>query len=71
MPQWYEEIKHVISADGKETGDVTGGRRRCQMSGCGGVCLGVKWPDGRMSWPCTKGLVATTDKTIASIAFKG
>lgn len=29
------------------------------MEGCNGRRLGVKWPDGRVTYPCTKGLEGT------------
>lgn len=39
------------------TGRTTGGQRRCGLAGCNGVRIGVRWDDGTMSWPCSKGLV--------------
>jgi len=48
----------VVSRDGKETGHTTGSTRRCQMDGCLGRRLGVRWPDGKVTFPCTKGMVA-------------
>lgn len=45
----------VVSRDGKTRGVVVG-TRRCQLSGCTGVCAGVRWPDGKLTWPCSKGM---------------
>ena len=39
------------------TGITTGGTRRCGMLECPGTLIGVRWPDGKMTWPCTKGMV--------------
>lgn len=34
------------------------GLRRCTMEGCRGTRVGVRWPDGKLTWPCSKGLEA-------------
>ena len=48
----------VYSRDAKKKkGKTTGGGYRCQMSGCMGMRLGVKWEDGKMTFPCTKGML--------------
>lgn len=43
-----------------EPGYATGATRICQLDGrknerppCGGICIAVKWPDGKLSYPCT------------------
>ncbi len=46
----------VRSRDGKLQGVVTGATRRCTLEGCVGQRLGVRWPDGKITWPCTKGM---------------
>lgn len=46
----------VLSRDRKLRGVLTGGSRRCQLEGCTGRKLGVRWPDGKITWPCTKGM---------------
>ena len=40
----------------KMVGRTTGGVRSCQLDGCPGVRVGVRWSDGQMSWPCTEGM---------------
>lgn len=45
----------VMTAAGTESGVVVGSRR-CQMAGCLGLRLIVRWPDGRHTMPCTKGM---------------
>jgi hypothetical protein len=49
-------ISKVISRDGKSIGKVTGGERHCQMDGCTGMRIGVRWNDGKLTFPCTKGM---------------
>jgi hypothetical protein len=34
------------------------GTKACTLESCGGIRLGVRWPDGRLTWPCSKGLTA-------------
>lgn len=48
----------VYSFNGKEIGIATGSTRRCQLEGCLGIRIMVRWPDGKATWPCTKGLTA-------------
>ena len=46
----------VYSRDGKFTGKTTGGSRSCTMESCRGVKLGVRWSDGKLTFPCTHGM---------------
>lgn len=47
----------VWSRGGKEEGRATGTFRQCQMEGCTGVRVGVRWRrDKRITWPCSKGM---------------
>lgn len=46
----------VLSRDGKQEGELTGGRRRCKLAGCTGIQVGVRWGDKKVTFPCTKGL---------------
>jgi len=46
----------VLSRDGKKEGVFTGTTRRCQMEGCTGRAFGVRWEDGKLTWPCGKGM---------------
>lgn len=39
-------------APGKTLGSV----RRCQLEGCSGVRVTVRWSDGTITYPCSKGL---------------
>lgn len=52
----------VYRRDGKgKPGKVTGSTRRCQMEGCSGVRVMVRWPNGKITWPCAKGLKLRKD----------
>lgn len=50
------EAKFVYSKDGKNKGILTGHERACSLEGCPGVRLRTKWPDGKITWPCTAGM---------------
>lgn len=56
-------IKFVINSDGTRKGHVVGSRR-CQLICCRGQCLGVRWPDGRLTWPCTMGMKSMSEDTL-------
>ena len=47
----------VLSSDGKNKGRLIGGSRRCPLEGCMGKQLSVRWDDGDLTWPCTKGML--------------
>jgi hypothetical protein len=38
-------------------GVIVGTPRRCRLKGCLGVRQGVRWPSGRITWPCSRALV--------------
>lgn len=44
---------YLLCREGKRTGEVRG-TRRCQMEGCTGVRLIVRWPEGHRTHVCTK-----------------
>lgn len=58
--------KFVLSRDGKMKGEVTG-TRRCRLEGCTGAALSVKWPDGKRTYPCSKGTEAADDPDTVKI----
>lgn len=47
----------VWSRDGKVAGKATGSQHPCQMEGCRGQRVSVKWPDGSRTFPCSRGMV--------------
>lgn len=48
--------KFVLSRDSTQTGIPTGKTRSCQLDGCRGVRIGVRWPDDSITWPCQNGI---------------
>lgn len=48
--------KIVYSRGRTEKGTPTGGTRRCALEGCTGQRIGVRWPKGNLTWPCSKGM---------------
>lgn len=51
-----EEKSYMLSGDGKLKGEIRNFRsRRCQMEGCTGMRIHVRWPDGSSTYPCSKG----------------
>ena len=46
----------VVSRDGDFNGVTIGGSYPCKMEGCRGTRLSVRWDDGKVSFPCTKGM---------------
>lgn len=46
----------VLNRDATHEGTTTGGTRPCTMEGCTGIRIAVRWPDGKITYPCSKGL---------------
>jgi hypothetical protein len=51
----------VYTRGGKRRGLVTGGVRACGARDCAGPLIGVRWPDGKMTWPCRQGMFERPD----------
>ena len=49
-PRDYQKTK-------ESCGTATGSTRRCRLEGCTGIRVMVRWPNGKVTWPCTKGMV--------------
>jgi len=54
-------VATVYNKDGTLKGVAKASGYRCQMDGCSGRRLAVKWPDGKVTRPCTKGMLTRTD----------
>lgn len=54
-------IAKVYSSDGTVVGINTTTGYRCRMEGCTGMRITVKWPDGNVTRPCTKGMFTRPD----------
>jgi hypothetical protein len=35
------------------------GDRDCNLESCRGVRFAVRWPNGKLTWPCTRGMEVT------------
>lgn len=51
----------VWTRDGSASGRKTGGTRACRLESCVGRRFGVRWSDGTMGWPCSKGTMSRPD----------
>ena len=49
-------VSYVLNHEETEVGVVVGSGGHCQLAGCNGVKLYVRWPDGELTKPCTKGM---------------
>jgi len=43
-------------------GVATGASYPCRLAGCNGIRITVRWPDGKHTHPCSKGIVARDGK---------
>lgn len=55
------EPQRVYDRQGRRFGLLTGASHHCQMEGCCGQRLTVRWPDGKRTHPCTKGMTQRAD----------
>ena len=46
----------VYSRDGNLLGKLTGSRQPCSLEGCRGWKMGVRWDNGKITFPCTEGM---------------
>ncbi len=58
-----DTLTTVMSRDGKDVGRVTSATRSCQLEGCQGIRIGVRWSNGKRTFPCSKGLTRVDDTT--------
>lgn len=56
--------REIESRDGKLVGEVTNAGQPCRMEGCTGIRLSTRWPNGRRTFPCTKGLGQRGDRLV-------
>lgn len=49
-----------IYSRNREEGFATGGERRCFWE-CPGRRIAVRWPDGRLTYPCTRVMIKNRD----------
>lgn len=51
----------VWSRDGEIKGVASGSVHRCQLEGCRGVRISVKWANGQITFPCSEGMLFNVD----------
>lgn len=57
MGRYFEKGQTVLSRGGEHVGVVmTGNEIHCTLEGCRGVKAAVKWPDGKRTYLCSRGL---------------
>jgi hypothetical protein len=54
--QTVEEGETVHGRDGEHVGTTTGSTHACQLEGCPGRRIAVRWSDGHMTYPCERGM---------------
>ena len=65
--RWRNHPVHtmILSSDGKSVGLVINENSRpCQMEGCTGHRMHVKWDDGSTTFPCSKGVKSINDALV-------
>ena len=62
-PEYYTDVP-VFTRWGFEEGRTTGAYYPCQMAGCIGSRLVVKWADGSNTRPCSKGMAWDHTKNV-------
>ena len=46
----------VKARERDDTGKTTGSAHSCQLEGCRGLRISVKWEDGKHTFPCSRGM---------------
>lgn len=49
-------VKLVHDRYRTKVGKVVGGPFRCRLESCRGVTYSVRWPNGKLTRPCTEGM---------------
>jgi hypothetical protein len=58
----FEYKKIQSSINHKDVGTPTGATHKCRMAGCNGIRITTKWSDGKLTHPCSKGLIVVNAK---------
>lgn len=63
-----KEFAKILSRDGKEEGVILNEHSyRCRMEGCSGWRMSVRWSNGRLTFPCTRGCKVIGKHTLKII----
>ena len=49
-------------------GKTTGKTRLCRNKGCTGIRIGIKWSDGKVTYPCSKDMTFSPRGEAARLA---
>ena len=60
--------RKIVSRDGNHVGKCTGSTRPCRLAGCTGLQIRVLWDDGKVTYPCTKGMEFSQKGRVARLA---
>ena len=58
----------VTSRTGNIVGKTTGKTRLCRDKGCTGIRIGIKWPDGKITFPCSTDMTFSPKGEAARLA---
>jgi hypothetical protein len=47
----------ILSRGGDAVGTATGSTHTCRLAGCRGVRVAVRWSNGKVTYPCSKGIL--------------
>ena len=65
MKVWPSGLKRgekVLARDATISGRATGGGYPCRLESCPGTRAGVRWSDGTITFPCTRGMYWDEDR---------
>jgi hypothetical protein len=55
-PKTEKDIPVFARGEKTARGRTTGGSRRCTLDGCPGYRIAIRWPSGKITYPCSKGM---------------
>lgn len=65
MSRFFEQGQTVRNRTNTETGVVaTGNEVHCTLEGCRGVKAAVRWPGGKLTYLCSRGLGSAKKTTF-------
>lgn len=59
-----QEGKLVFPKGNGDPGRTTGGTRYCKTTGCLSERIGVRWPDGNLTWCCLRATEYIVEKDV-------
>ena len=62
MKRGLEVQSRKTEGEKQMVGHTTGGERSCGIEDCNGRAIGVRWPDGKLTFPCTAGMAGSEEE---------